>query len=49
MAIMLHQKDGGAGRIDGSDGQRLFIGSYPMPTKTPSMDQDGDRCYHAMT
>jgi len=39
--VMLHQKDNGAGRIVGSDGKRLFIGSFPMPAKAPSWMKTG--------
>lgn len=39
--VMLHQKDGGAGRIVGTDGHRLFVGSYPVPAKPPSWLKDG--------
>ena len=40
-AIMLHQKDGGAGRIVGTDGARLFIGSFPAAAKAPSWLKTG--------
>jgi hypothetical protein len=39
--VMLHQKDGGAGRIVGSDGTRLFVGSFPVGSKPPTWLKTG--------
>ena len=39
--VLLHQKDAGAARVVGCDGVRLFIGSFPVPSKPPSWLKTG--------
>jgi hypothetical protein len=40
-SLLLHQKDPGTGRIVGTDGTRLFVGSFPIPGKVPSWMKAG--------
>ena len=39
--VLVHQLEAGAGRIVGTDGFRLFVGSFGVPSKPPSWLKEG--------